>query len=187
MNSPWLITYLFNRFPDSLRVTYLLQPFLSFQNMKSPWLIAYLFNRFPNPLRVIKRPFATVPFISEYEEPLTNSKSVQQISRSAPCNISFASVPFFLEYEEPLNNKEAFCNRPDQWEVRTYKLSSYVQVRYPSQWSHGAERIGELEILKNRFPDLFLSNSISNRFLVPFRVIKRYFPLPSDFPNIKSP
>jgi len=43
----------------------------------------------------------------------------------------------------------------------------------------GAERIGELEILKNRFPDLFLSNSISNRFLVPFRVIKRYFPLVS--------
>ena len=48
--------------------------------------------------------FASVPFISEYEEPLTNSISVQQISRSAPCNISFASVPFFLEYEEPLTN-----------------------------------------------------------------------------------
>ena len=108
------------------------------------------------PERVIKRPFASVPFISEYEEPLSNSLSVQQIFRSAPCNISFASVPFFLEYEEPLNNKEAFCNRPDEWEVRTYKLSSYVQVRYPSQWSHGAERI-----LKNRFPDAFLSNSIS--------------------------
>ena len=63
------------------------------------------------PERVIKRPFASVPFISEYEEPLTNSISVQQISRSAPCNkeasmrnISFASVPFFLEYEEPLTN-----------------------------------------------------------------------------------
>ena len=69
--------------------------------------------------------FASVPFISEYEEPLTNSISVQQISRSAPYNISFASVPFFLEYEEPLANsisvqqisqsapcnKEALCNR----------------------------------------------------------------------------
>jgi hypothetical protein len=56
------------------------------------------------PERVIKRPFASVPFISEYEEPLSNSLSVQQIFRSAPCNISFASVPFFLEYEEPLTN-----------------------------------------------------------------------------------
>ena len=43
----------------------------------------------------------------------------------------------------------------------------------------GADRWTRKKILKNRFPDPFLSNSISNRFLVPFRVIKRYFPLVS--------
>jgi hypothetical protein len=94
------------------------------------------------PERVIKRPFASVPFISEYEEPLTNSISVQQISRSAPCNISFASVPFFLEYEEPLTNsisvqqisRSAPCN------------ISFATVAFISEY-------GLIAYLFNRFPD----------------------------------
>ena len=55
-------------------------------------------KKFPIRISVQQISFANVPFISEYEEPLTNSISVQQISRSAPCNISFATVPFISEY-----------------------------------------------------------------------------------------
>jgi hypothetical protein len=75
-----------------------------------PWLIAYLFNRFHAPFCVIKRPqlitYVLNPFLSVCN---IKSISIQQISRSAPCdNIPFeqisSSVPFCIEYKGPCTN-----------------------------------------------------------------------------------
>ena len=81
--------------------------------------------------------FASVPFILEYEEPLTNSISIQQISRSAQCNnISFEqisqSVPFCLEYKEHLTNSLLSCYVPFRLDVENVPIDHYNTLKTPS-------------------------------------------------------